>query len=217
MPDGTEIVLVRHGESEANVAEIWQGHMESPLSGLGRRQAASAGRALRSFPVAAIYSSPLGRAVETAEIIARETGYAGEIVKLPGLIERHGGILQGHHWPDYAAANPELAERFLSAPDSERWALVGAEETPSVLRRARGAIEEILRRHDAGEVVVVTTHGGLLKAFLSDTFGREIFENGEPRVPNTSITRILYNASGPKLLELASTGHLERVTTQPTD
>jgi broad specificity phosphatase PhoE len=210
------MILVRHGESEANLAGIWQGHIESPLSELGREQATNAGRALRSREVTALYSSPLGRAMETAEIIAREIGYRGEIARLDDLIERHGGVLQGHHWPDYAAANPALAEKFLNLPDSERWALVEAESTASVLERARRALAEIRNRHGESDVVVVTTHGGLLKAFLSDAFGLEVF-GGEISVPNTSITRIRYNSAGPELLELTATDHLRNVTTQQTD
>ncbi|MEW6636961.1 MAG: histidine phosphatase family protein, partial [Actinomycetota bacterium] len=72
-----EIILVRHGQSTANASGVWQGQMEFPLSDEGRHQARLAGRALAEKRLDAIYSSPLSRAFETAEIIAREAGYRG--------------------------------------------------------------------------------------------------------------------------------------------
>lgn len=215
---GPDMIMVRHGESEANVAGIWQGHIESPLSPLGMEQAMSVGRALaeRFGPVAAIYSSPLGRARQTARAIARQTGFSGELQLVDGLIERHGGRLQGHRWVDYAAEHPELAERFITAPESERWDIFGAEGTDSVTDRARRAVKRISERHSAGEVVVLTTHGGLLKAFIAETFGPEVFGK-EVRVPNTSITGVRYVGGEPQLVELANTAHLKNITVQPSD
>ena len=96
MPERQELLLVRHGQSTANANGVWQGQMEFPLSEEGRRQASLAGRALAGTDYDAIYSSPLARAFETAEIIARESGFAGEVVPMRGLIERHGGVLEGH-------------------------------------------------------------------------------------------------------------------------
>src|SRR4028119_1636696 len=95
MPHRQELLLVRHGQSTANAMGVWQGQMEFPLSEEGRRQAALAGRALAGADYDAIYSSPLARAYETAEIIARESGFTGEVGPMRGLIERHGGGARG--------------------------------------------------------------------------------------------------------------------------
>ncbi|QYJ14491.1 Phosphoserine phosphatase 1 [Rubrobacter xylanophilus DSM 9941] len=208
MPETLEMLLIRHGQSTANAKRIWQGQMEFPLSEEGRRQARHAGRTLAGRKLSAIYSSPLRRALETAEILARESGYAGEIVPLEGLTERRGGILEGTTHEERAARFPELLEKFLAVPEEERWQMVGAETDEEVLGRFEAAVAEILARHPRGGVVAVVSHGGAIRAFLRDRFGPGVLA-GDLRAPNASITRILWPPDdAPRLLELASTSHL---------
>lgn len=203
-----EAILVRHGESTANARGIWQGRLDFPLSRQGWRQAAQLGRALRSRPVAAIYSSPQLRAVQTARAVAGELGRPpGAVVLLDGLAERHGGILQGTAWAELEARDPELVRRFWSLPDGERWQLLGAESTPAVVERSRQALEEIRGRHGPDEAAVVVSHGGLLETLLMDLLGAEAL--GGRRLPNASVTRLLLADPAPRLLELGSTAHLE--------
>src|SRR5215210_2337484 len=90
-----EMILLRHGQSTANATGVWQGQLEFPLSEEGRRQARLAGRALAGESLDGLYSSPLSRALETAEIISREAGFSGKVVALEGLMERRGGLLEG--------------------------------------------------------------------------------------------------------------------------
>lgn len=203
------MLLIRHGQSTANATGVWQGQMEFPLSDEGRQQARLAGRALAGERIDAVYASPLIRAFETAEIIAREAGFRGEVVPVPGLMERHGGILEGYTWAEQEARNPELAKKFLSIPEEERWTLVGAETDEEVLERFGGAISGIRSRHGAGERMLVVSHGGALRAFLRDLFGPQTLP-GARRAPNASITRIEWSLNGqaPRLRELAATRHL---------
>jgi len=199
---------VRHGQSTANARGIWQGQMEFPLSEEGRRQAALAGRALGREPFDGLYSSPLSRAFETAEIIRRESGFAGAVVPVEGLSERHGGILEGRTWAEQEERNPELAKKFLAIPEEERWSLVGAETDEQVLERFEHAISWLRARHPDGSRIVVVSHGGVMRAFLRDLFGPETLP-GTQRASNASITRISWaGENGPRLLELASTEHL---------
>jgi broad specificity phosphatase PhoE len=205
-----EIILIRHGQSTANASGVWQGQLDFPLSEEGRLQAAYTGRALVGTKISGVYASPLSRAFETAEIVAREAGFTGEVVPLPGLMERHGGILEGHTWAEQEARNPDFVEKFLSLPEEERWALVGAETDEEVLVRFEKAISEILSRSQADPIVVVS-HGGVMRAFLRHVFGPEVLSDTE-RAPNASITRLFWDLSKPdatpKLLELVSTSHL---------
>jgi broad specificity phosphatase PhoE len=207
-----EVLLIRHGQSTANASGVWQGQLDFPLSEEGRLQAAEAGRALKSKEISGVYASPLARAFETAEIVAREAGFPGEIVPEPGLMERHGGVLEGHTWAEQEANNPKFAQKFLSLPEEERWAFAGAETDEEVLARFGETLSEILSRHPspAGSLVVVT-HGGIMRAFLRECFGPAVLP-GDERAPNASFTRILFEASNPdaapELLEIASTSHL---------
>jgi probable phosphoglycerate mutase len=209
MPERQELLLVRHGQSTANSKGVWQGQMEFPLSDEGRRQAALAGLALAGTEYDAIYSSPLARAFETAEIIARESGFPGEVVPVPGLAERHGGVLEGHTWAEQEQRNPEFARKFLSLPEEERWAFAGAETDEQVMARFEAALDRIRSRHPGGARIVVVSHGGSMRAFLRERFGPEVLP-GTHRAANASITRIAWgrNGTAPDLLSLASTEHL---------
>lgn len=213
-PDKQEVILIRHGQSTANASGVWQGQLEFPLSEEGRRQAAETGRALKGTPFSGVYASPLSRAFETAEIVAREADFTGDVVPIPGLMERHGGILQGETWADQESKNPEFAETFLAMPEEERWAFAGAETDEEILARFEKGLSEILSRHPSPEgAIVVVSHGGVMRAFLRDRFGPSVLP-GPERTPNASITRLLYDPaepdSGPKLLDLASVSHMPR-------
>ena len=208
MPEPQELLLVRHGESTANARGIWQGQMEFPLSEEGRRQAALAGRALARSPLDGLYSSPLSRAFETAEIIRRETAFAREPVPVDGLSERSGGMLEGRTWAEQEETNPEFAKKFLGIPEEERWALVGAETDEQVMERFGRALSWIRVRHPEGSRLVIVSHGGVTRAFLRDLFGPETLP-GTQRAANASITRIAGSGEDPpRLLELAATEHL---------
>ena len=207
MPELQELLLVRHGQSTANAKGIWQGQMEFPLSERGRVQAGLAGRGLSDEPFEGLYSSPLSRAFETAEIIRDRTGFAGQVVPVEGLSERNGGILEGHTWAEQEQRNPELAKKFLAIPEEERWALVGAETDEEVIARFEEALSFIRTLHPGGSRIVVVSHGGVMRAFLRELFGPEVLP-GAQRAANASITRLQWGEMGPRLLEVASTTHL---------
>jgi broad specificity phosphatase PhoE len=182
--------------------------MEFPLSGEGRWEARCVGKTLAVEGFDGLYSSPLGRASETAEIIAREAHFPGPIVLVDGLMERHGGFLEGTTHAEREASNPELVERLLGLSEEERWTLLGAETDEAVLHRFERAISDICARHPAGARIVVVSHGGAMRAFLRDRFGPDVLP-GTARAPNASITRLRWDdAGGPHLVELASTEHL---------
>ena len=200
---------MRHGQSTANANGIWQGQMDFPLSEEGRRQASLAGRGLSDEPFEGLYSSPLSRAFETAQLIRDRTGFAGEVFPVDGLSERHGGILEGHTWAEQEQRNPELAKKFLAIPEEERWALVGAETDEEVVKRFEAALSSIRVLHPEGSRIVVVSHGGVMRAFLREFFGPEVLP-GAQRAANASITRMQWarDERKPRLLEVASTAHL---------
>jgi broad specificity phosphatase PhoE len=181
--------------------------MEFPLSERGRAQASLAGHGLSRQPFEGLYSSPLSRAFETAEIIRDRTGFAGEVVPVEGLSERNGGILEGHTWDEQERRNPELARKFLAIPEEERWALVGAETDEEVIARFEEALSSIRALHPGGARIVVVSHGGVMRAFLRELFGPEVLP-GVQRAANASITRLQWGEMGPRLLEVGSTAHL---------
>lgn len=216
-PDIFEVFFVRHGQSTANAEGVWQGQLEFPLSGLGREQARRAGAALAATgPFSGVYTSPLARAAETAELISEElraaAKFSGEVVALPGLTERHGGLLQGRPFEQTRAENPELIEKFRSLPEEEAWSLVGAETDHELMLRFGSAVADIREMQNGVQSprAVVVAHGGVLRAFLRDAFGADVLP-GTTRAPNASLTHVLWHGAEakPELAGLASTAHLE--------
>ena len=157
----TQILLVRHGESEWNALGRWQGQADVPLSDLGRTQAALAAQAIGV--VDAIVSSDLERASTTAAIIAEELG-VGPVYLDPDLRERSAG-----EWSGLTRA--QIHERFpgyLTDDPLHRGGIGTIEQRPpgwepddAVLERAERALHRMADAVPGGSVVAVT-HGGLV-------------------------------------------------------
>jgi len=160
----TTIIAVRHGETEWNKVEKQQGHLDSPLTISGRLQAEAMGDGLRECTIDVFYSSDLGRAVETSEVIEKH-------VRLPfvtdeRLRERHLGNMQGLTKKEYRERFPDEWQRFRSYdPD---YALPGGESVRQRYERAVGYVEEIALRH-IGKSVLIVTHGGILMSMMYRT------------------------------------------------
>lgn len=108
-----KLYLVRHGQSEGNVRDLWYGRNDLPLTDLGRQQAFQVGEKLKNIPLAAAYISPLQRASETARIalLGREDIPR---VMMPDLMEQDMGALETLSVADIRAQNPEYLGKLLS-------------------------------------------------------------------------------------------------------
>ncbi|CAM0950335.1 unnamed protein product [Alopecurus aequalis] len=107
-----EVVVVRHGETSWNASRIVQGHMDPELNEIGRQQAVVVARCLSTeTKPAAVYSSDLKRAAETAQTIAKACGVSNLVLN-EGLRERHMGNLQGVNWEDAFVQNPGAFKGF---------------------------------------------------------------------------------------------------------
>lgn len=142
------MLLARHGETDWNRQLRIQGHSDQPLNERGRAQARELARSLADVPFAAVYASDLIRAVETAEIIAREHDLPVRIV--PGLREIDVGSWEG-------LTRDEVLERF---PDHRR---PDGETREAHRTRVVSALTRIAESH-RGEQVLVVTHGGSMRA-----------------------------------------------------
>ena len=108
----TRFTFVRHGESEANKRNIIQGHSDSPLSEAGREHARAAGQWLADRQIDLVFTSPLSRSLETANIIAREIAASAPAI-LEELIELNTGAYSGRSLRDSSKEDPEAFKSFL--------------------------------------------------------------------------------------------------------
>jgi probable phosphoglycerate mutase len=156
--DSAHICVVRHGETDWNVAGILQGWIDVPINEKGRRQADELADSFSASGFSAVYTSPLIRALETAEIVAR-------VLRLPppichdGLKERHFGVVQGVPKAELAALNPELLKQILER--NPACSFEQGESMDHFATRVVEALENIAETH-LGDRVLVITHGWVM-------------------------------------------------------
>lgn len=149
----TTLVLVRHGETDWNRDRRVQGQTDIPLNETGRRQALALSAELNGRAFAAVYSSDLVRAYETATILAEPRSLT--VIPVPALREKDFGSWEG-------LTDAEVLRRFphaLAGPWGD------AETSAEVSTRVVAAVSEIVAAH-AGDAVLVVTHGGPIRALL---------------------------------------------------
>ena len=152
------ICIARHGETDWNRLGILQGWLEVPINALGRQQAVTLAKNLARENFSAVWTSPLARALETAQIVA-------SALHLPppsshvGLREKHFGAVQGVPKNELAELNPALLEQILRRNPAAEF--VGGETMDEFADRVIEAIEDIGARH-RGERILVITHGWVM-------------------------------------------------------
>jgi broad specificity phosphatase PhoE len=155
--ESIRILLVRHGQSEGNAARRFGGHTPTPLSALGRRQAEATARALAAESVAAIYSSDLLRAVETAAPLARALNL--EITQTDAFRERSVGHMEGLTFEEAAQKFPEEYAALLRT-DFDR-VLLGGESYRQLLDRAARELDRVVAAN-RGNTIAVFSHAGTI-------------------------------------------------------
>jgi 2,3-bisphosphoglycerate-dependent phosphoglycerate mutase len=191
----TTIVLVRHGETDWNRENRFQGHADPPLNDLGRVQARQLASELRDEAFAAAYTSPLRRAHETAEILASELGL--EPVSGAALMEVDVGSWSGLTRDEVESRFPAGYARWLEYghgwDDGESYDELGQRVVPGLL--------DIGRRHP-DEHVLAVTHGGPIRSALAAADG----------VPFDEARRSIHVIGNCAIVRLAvQDGKLERV------
>lgn len=156
----TTILLARHGETDWNREGRFQGHADPPLNATGHAQAAELAAELKDVELAAVHSSPLRRALETAQRVAAEHGL--EPVAVDALREVDVGSWQGLTRPEIETRYPEQFARWLDY--DQGWE--DGESYEEMGRRAVAALLELAAAH-AGERVLAVTHGGPIRAAIA--------------------------------------------------
>ncbi len=189
MTQACTLWLVRHGETDWNVAGRLQGQLEVPLNANGRRQAQRLaerlGRDHALEPFAALYTSDLGRAVETASAVSQVLGLRS--TARADLRERHFGVLSELTLAEAEAREPELFAR-LKARDAD-FVPAGGESLSQLFRRSVAALSEIAGAWPGRQVVVVT-HGGVLDAAWRAAQGLALEVKRDHELSNAGINRV---------------------------
>lgn len=145
-PRVLRIYLARHGQTDWNVEGRTQGGTDIPLNATGRQQAQQLKARLAGVRLDAVYSSPLRRSRETAEIVRGQT----PLFTLSGLAERRFGRFEGRLTSD-PQDGPELQRRQWIPDDS----LDGGDSLNDLKERVRGALDTIRKQHPSGSILIV--------------------------------------------------------------
>lgn len=199
----TEIILARHGETEWNVAEIFRGRIDVELNEAGIKQAELLAEYLSDTKIKAIYSSPLKRALRTAQMIAKYHQLEVEIA--PGLIDFNYGAWQGLSHQEVKDRYKELYTEWISHPDKVK--IPSGESLNNVRQRAFGVVDGAIAKH-AGTVVLVS-HRVVNKVLICALLGLDNSHFWKIRQDTCGISTFTYENGQFILAEHNNTSYLK--------
>ena len=179
-----EIVLVRHGETDWNVGEVFRGRADVDLNENGIQQAELLGEYLSCEKIDFVYSSPLQRATKTAAAIAAHHGL--EVNSIANLIDFDFGEWQGKSLEEVKAEYTELYRDWTDTPEQVR--VPGGECLEDVSGRAMSFVEDAVMRCGDGRIVFVS-HRVVCKVMICGLLGMDNSRFHVIRIDNCGITR----------------------------
>lgn len=198
----TRLFLIRHGETQANLEQRYQGQGESHLSELGLEESEELSKFLAKERFRAVYSSTLSRSYETAKLIAKPHDL--EVTRIEALIERHYGIWEDMRFDEIRAKYPDVYGSWLIDPGKTM--IPGAEPLDALQKRGVTAIESLISAHK-DKTICVVGHGGINRAILFHYMHMDLNNFWRIKQDNTCIN-IIEMDKVPTVTLLNSTSHL---------
>ena len=199
----TKIIFVRHGKTDFPEDRIYCDRDEDPaLSELGQSQVISAAQWFEKIPVDAVYSSPTRRTRETAAPIAKTLGLTP--IFDDRLMERHFGIWEGLYFQEIMDRFPTEHRQWKI--DNAGFAPEGGETIYQMLERLQAARDQMLSEF-AGRTVLVVSHVGPIRAFVTDAIGLPVPHFRRLTIDNASATRVDFGRSQNNLIYLNVRNH----------
>lgn len=209
----TRIYLVRHAEAEGNKKRVFQGSFDADISENGHRQLERLKERFKDIKIDAVYSSPLKRALDTAQ--AANFYHNLPIITLDSLAEINGGHWEGVKWDDIPVLFPEENKAWVDEP--WKFAPEGGESMRSVYDRIWQAILDIVKNNQ-GKTVLVTSHGCAIRNFFCRAKGLPLERLREiDWFENTSISTVDFDDDLiPHIVSLNDASHLDEETSTIT-
>ena len=183
----TEIILIRHGETEWNSQQRMQGHSNSDLSSVGQAQIQALGQWMKNVPFDHIYSSDSLRAKQTAEAI---TQFSGHELKIDlRLREKNLGVFEGLTSEEAWERHPEVFRLFKTA--GSKYVIDEGESTQQLQDRALEIVNEIRIKHPEKRVLLVT-HGGFIRVVMKHSLGLSLETPTRFLIRNTGVFRLVW-------------------------
>ena len=204
-----KVILARHGETEWNLAEVFRGRIDVGLNETGLKQAELLADYLRDIEIEAVYSSPLKRALSTAQAIA--TPHSLAVQTSHGLIDLNLGEWQGLPRDVVAIKFKDVYDLWMSRP--EKVTIPGGESLADVRKRAWPLIDEVVARHKG--TVVLASHRVICKVLTCALLGLDDSHFWNIEQSNCGITTFSYKNGQFILTEHNNTSFLKPLQKKP--
>jgi len=204
MQTNTEVILIRHGETEWNLSGRWQGHADSSLSSRGIEQAEALGKRMRNEKIDYFYSSDLERALHTSRLVGGPSGWEAE--SMESLRERDLGVLEGLTTDEMLLKYPKEYQSFRN--DGPNYLVPGGESFQQFYDRCSGALEDVAMRNP-GKKIGLVTHGGFLGAIFRYVLNIPLDAERNFVLLNCSINRLEKTDTGWNLVSWGDIAHLD--------
>jgi 2,3-bisphosphoglycerate-dependent phosphoglycerate mutase len=206
----TELILLRHGETDWNRELRFQGHVDVSLNAIGLEQAQRLAGRLAGETAHQVYASDLLRARQTAEPVSRQLGLAA--VTDSALREQSFGQVDGMRVDDIKAQHPQAWEGWLQF--HEDYCMPEGETTRQFHTRVMDAVRRIVAAHP-GQTLVVVTHGGVLDMIYRTARSLGLSGPRQSEIPNAGLNRVRVHENGIDILAWADVQHLADLPPQP--
>ena len=197
------ILLLRHAETEWNRERRYQGWRDSPLSPTGREQAESAARLLAASPLAAVWSSPLARARETAALIAAP--HKLPVREADAFKEMAFGDWEGLTRDEVRERFPDAHRAWAETPHEAAWP--GAETLGVVRARALAGLEALRETHQ-GQTICLVSHGITSRILILEALGLGLDRLWSLQLSTTGISELEFRDDWTTLHRMNSLIHL---------
>lgn len=210
----TELILIRHGETDWNRELRFQGQLDVPLNAIGLEQALRVAERLATESVHGVVSSDLQRAQQTAGAVTqylaqRDLGAPRLDVSLR---EQHFGLAEGLSTAEVQARHALAWSQWLRF--DEDFAFEGGENTRAFHARVMAAVHALGQQHPQASLVVVT-HGGVLDMIYRTALGLSLSGPRQSLIPNAGLSRVRLGPGGMEIIDWADTRHLANMPPQP--
>lgn len=199
--------IVRHGQTNWNILGKTQGHGNSDLTEQGIVQARELAEDITKYPIDYIYSSDLGRAIQTAEILGEKLNL--EVQKTEGLREMGFGVWEGLLIDEIKKDYSDIYDIWRNDPHLVN---IPKGETLQVIKeRVDNFIEEINKKHENKHIIFVT-HSITLRVMLLSFLGSGMENIYKIKQDNTALNRVEYRDYGPVVIKMNDTSHIKNHT-----
>jgi probable phosphoglycerate mutase len=207
----TQLILIRHGETDWNRERRFQGQTDIDLNDAGRLQARRLADALAGERIDHLYSSDLKRALQTAEPTARRLGLRP--VTDAGLREQHFGPFEGLLASEVPHRLPEVWAQWVR--HDPHYAAPGGESLHRFFERVLGTLRRIAAAH-RGQTLLIVTHGGALDMVWRAAHGHTLAGPRDCAIPNCGINRLRLEGDALHIEQWADDAHLQGLPAQPS-